>query len=82
MDQRENEEVKKHIDILNVAYHLCIEIVDDTGIEVKAICPFCEYRKNSQKGTLNLNVNKNQYHCFSCGKSGYSIRTICQNTRN
>lgn len=77
MHQQEYEEVKKHIDILNVAYHLCLEIVNDTGVEVKATCPFCGYRNNCKKGTLNLNTNKNKYHCFNCGKSGYSIRIIC-----
>lgn len=33
--------VKQHIDILNVAYHLCLEIVEEKGFETKAICPFC-----------------------------------------
>ena len=41
MHQQEFEEVKKHIDILNVAYHLNIEITDDKCVEVKATCPFC-----------------------------------------
>ena len=41
MQIQEYEKVKKHIDILNVAYHLCLEIVDDTGVEVKVNCPFC-----------------------------------------
>lgn len=34
-------EVKKHIHIKNVAFHACIEIVDDSRTENKAICPFC-----------------------------------------
>lgn len=34
-------EVQKHINILNVAYHLNLEIIDTRGTEVKAICPFC-----------------------------------------
>ena len=34
-------EVQKHINILNVAYHLNLEITDTRGAEVKAICPFC-----------------------------------------
>lgn len=33
--------VKQHIDILNVAYHLCLEIVEEKGFETRAICPFC-----------------------------------------
>lgn len=41
MDILDYEEVKKHIDILNVAYHLCLEITDKSHSEVKAICPFC-----------------------------------------
>ena len=41
MDILDYEEVKKHIDILNVAYHLCLEIVEEKGYEIKAICPFC-----------------------------------------
>lgn len=34
-------EVSKRIHILNVAYHLCLEITDKRGIEYKAVCPFC-----------------------------------------
>lgn len=34
-------EVQKHINILNVAYHLCIEVTHTKGYESKAICPFC-----------------------------------------
>ena len=34
-------EVQKHINILNVAYHLNLEITDTRRSEVKAICPFC-----------------------------------------
>lgn len=34
-------EVQRHINILNVAYQLCLEIVEEKGYEVKAICPFC-----------------------------------------
>ena len=41
MNKLDFEEVKKHIDILNVAYQLSLEIVDLKGPEVKAICPFC-----------------------------------------
>ena len=35
------KEIAKHINILNVAYHLCLEIVEEKGTEIKAICPFC-----------------------------------------
>jgi len=69
MHQQEYEKVQKHIDILNVAYHLCIDIVDDTRVEVKATCPFCGHRKGCKKDTLSLNTDKNKYHCFNCGKS-------------
>ncbi len=41
MDLLDFQEVQKHINILNVAYHLCIEIIEEKGYEVKAICPFC-----------------------------------------
>ncbi len=41
MHQLDYKEVEKHINILNVAYHLCLEIVDTKSIEHKAICPFC-----------------------------------------
>jgi len=41
MDKVDFQEVKKHINILNVAYHLCLEITDKSYTEVKAICPFC-----------------------------------------
>lgn len=35
------EAVSKHISIANVAYHLCLEITETKGNEIKAICPFC-----------------------------------------
>ncbi len=41
MDLVDYQEVKKHINILNVAYHICLEIVETKGYEHKAICPFC-----------------------------------------
>ena len=34
-------EVQKHINILNVAYQLSLEITDTRDPEIKAICPFC-----------------------------------------
>ena len=36
MDILDYEEVKKHIDILNVAYHLCLEIVEEKGFETRS----------------------------------------------
>lgn len=41
MDKLDFEEVAKHINILNVAYHLSLEITEQRGLEVKAICSFC-----------------------------------------
>lgn len=41
MDRKDYEEVIRHINILNVAYHLCLEIKEIRGYEYKAICPFC-----------------------------------------
>lgn len=41
MQKVDFEEVSKHINILNVAYHLSLEIIDYRGPEAKAICPFC-----------------------------------------
>lgn len=41
MDRLDFKEVQKHVNILNVAYHLCLEIMDKSHTEVKAICPFC-----------------------------------------
>ena len=73
MDNLDYQEVKKHINILNVAYHLCLEIVDQVGYEYKAICPFCGYNKNSKVPTLSLNVETNKYCCSRCGVGGYSI---------
>jgi hypothetical protein len=67
------EEVAKHINILNVAYHLSLEITDTKGIEIKAICPFCGYNKNSKIATLSLNTNNNKYCCSRCGAGGFSI---------
>lgn len=67
------EEVKKHIDILNVAYHLCLEIVEEKGFESRAICPFCGYNKNSKIPTMSLNTSENKYCCTRCGAGGYSV---------
>lgn len=66
-------EVSKHINILNVAYHLSLEIIDTKGTEVKAICPFCGYNENSKVATLSLNINNNKYCCYRCGIGGFSI---------
>ncbi len=41
MDRKDYEEVIRHINILNVAYHLCLEIKETRGYEYKAICQFC-----------------------------------------
>lgn len=66
-------EVQKHINILNVAYHLCLEITETRGNEIKAICPFCGYNKNSKVATLSLNSTNNKYCCSRCGVGGFSI---------
>ena len=73
MNYLDEQEVKKHINILNVAYHLCLEIVEEKGYEYKAICPFCGYNKNSKVPTLSLNIENNKYCCSRCGVGGYSI---------
>ena len=41
MDKLDFEEVSKHTNIMNVAYHLSLEITEKRGLEIKAICPFC-----------------------------------------
>lgn len=41
MDKLDFQEVQRHVNILNVAYQLCLEITDKGHTEVKAICPFC-----------------------------------------
>lgn len=41
MDKLDFQEIQKHINILNVAYHLSLEIIESVGYEHKAICPFC-----------------------------------------
>ena len=41
MDKLDFIEVQKHVNILNVAYQLCLEIIDKSQSEVKAICHFC-----------------------------------------
>lgn len=66
MDRLDYQEVKKHINILNVAYHLCLEIVDEKGYEHKAVCPFCGYNKNSKLPTMSLNSQTNKYCCSRC----------------
>lgn len=66
------EAVQEHTNILNVAYHLCIEIVKQRGNEYEAICPFCGYNKLSKTPTLSLNLQNNKYCCSRCGAGGYS----------
>lgn len=73
MDKLDFQEVSKHISILNVAYQLSLEMTDTTGPEVKAICPFCGYNKNSKIATLSLNPRSNKYCCSRCGAGGFSI---------
>lgn len=73
MERLDFIEVQKHINILNVAYHLCLEIVETKGGEAKAICPFCGYDKNTKIPTLSLNIDSNKYCCFRCGAGGYSV---------
>lgn len=73
MNERDYKEISKHINILNVAYHTNIEMTKKIGNEIKAICPFCGYRDNKRESNLKLNYITNKYHCFNCGKSGYSI---------
>lgn len=77
MDKLDYAEVKKHINILNVAYHLCLEIVEEKGYESKAICPFCGYNKNSKIPTLILNSLDNKYICSRCGAGRIFYRIIC-----
>ena len=73
MDKLDFQEVQKHINILNVAYHLCLEIVEEKGYEHKVICPFCGYNKISKIPTMSLNSQNNKYCCCRCGAGGYSV---------
>lgn len=73
MNKLDFQEVQKHIGILNVAYHLNLEIIDQRGVELKTICPFCGYNKNSKIATLSLNIENNKYCCSRCGEGGFSI---------
>jgi DNA primase len=73
MNKLDFEEISKHINILNVVYHLSLEITATRGVEVKAICPFCGYNKNSKIATLSLNTSNNKYCCSRCGAGGFSI---------
>jgi hypothetical protein len=77
MDILDYQEVKKHVNILNVAYHLCLEITDDNHTEIKAICPFCGYNKNSKIATLSLNTINNKYCCSRCGAGRIFNWIIC-----
>lgn len=41
MNKLDYKAVKKHISIKNVAYHLCLEIKEETSAMARVICPFC-----------------------------------------
>lgn len=73
MNKIDEEAVGKHIDILNVAYHVCLEIKEEDGLECKAICPKCGYNKLSKVPTLSLYPQTNKYYCCRCKIEGYSI---------
>lgn len=73
MNKLDYKEMQQHINILNVAYHLCLEIIEQRGYEYKAICPFCGYNKLSKIPTLSLNLKNNKYCCSECGAGGYSV---------
>lgn len=73
MDKLDFQEVQKHINILNVAYHLCLEVVEEKGFETRCICPFCGYNKLSKIPTMSLNTRDNKYCCTRCGNGGYSV---------
>ncbi|MBP3801759.1 MAG: hypothetical protein J6I85_07060 [Clostridia bacterium] len=72
MNKADFVEVQKHVNILNVAYHLSLEITEKQGAEVKAICPFCGYNKNSKIATLTLYADNNKFECSRCKKKGFS----------
>ena len=82
MQREDYIEVAKHINILNVAYHLCLEIIDDRNTEVKAICPFCGYNKNSKVATLSLNTTNNKYCCSRCGAGRILYWVICSSKKD
>ena len=73
MNELDYQKVQQHINILNVAHHLCLEILEQKGWEYKAICPFCGYNKVSKIPTLSLNIKNNKFCCSECGVGGYSI---------
>ena len=73
MEKIDFEELQKHINILNVAYHLCLEVKEQQGYQYKAICPFCSHRKLSKIPTLTLDSKNNKYICSSCGEGGFSV---------
>ena len=78
MNKLDFQEVQQHINILNVAYHLCLEIVEQKGYEYKAICPFCGYHnKLSKTPTLSLNLENNKYCCSECGAGRLFCWFIC-----
>ena len=78
MNRLDFQEMQQHINILNVAYHLCLEIVEQKGYEYKAICPFCGYHnKLSKIPTLSLNLENNKYCCSECGAGRLFCWFIC-----
>lgn len=77
MEKLDFQEVQKHINILNVAYHLCLEIVEEKGFETKCICPFCGYNKLAKIPTMSLNTENNKYCCSRCGAGRLFNRVIC-----
>lgn len=69
--------VKQHIDILNVAYHLCLEIVEEKDLKQNVFARSVGYNKLSKVPTMSLNTRDNKYCCTRCGAGRIFSRIIC-----
>lgn len=66
-------EVNDKSDIVRViSYYLGNDAIVKAGKGYKCICPF----HNDSHPSMQINPEKNYYHCFSCGAGGDSIKFV------
>lgn len=53
-----------------------IDSLKDLPEEIQVCCPFCPPHYQDGKTKLNINFNKNVYHCWRCNASGRAVNLL------